>query len=69
MGRNMANDLAARIQAEISSVESEMDGQKKLLKDCENVDRWDLEVKLRSLRIRLDELNENLSKCSPESFH
>ena len=61
----MANDLAARIKAEISLVEAEMEGQKHLLKDCENVDLWDVEVKLRSLRIRLDELNENLLKCTP----
>ncbi len=61
----MANDLAARIKAEISLVEAEMEGQKYLLKDCENVDLWDVQVKLRSLRIRLDELNENLLKCTP----
>ena len=60
----MANDVAARIRAEIASVESEMDGEKKLLKDYENLDRWDVEVKLRSLRIRLDELKANLLKCS-----
>lgn len=66
MGRNMANELAARIRSEIASVESEMAGQKQLLKDCENVDRWDVEVKLRSLRTRLDELHANLLKCFPD---
>ena len=61
----MVNDLVTRIKAEIASVETEMEGQKHLLKDCENVDLWDEEVKLRSLRIRLDELNANLLKCAP----
>lgn len=42
-----------------------MAGPKQLLKDCEKVDRWDLEVKLRSLRIRLDELHANLLRCLP----
>jgi phage shock protein A len=62
----MANDLADRILTEIASVESEMEDQRqRLLKGSESLDRWDVEVKLRSLRIRLDELNANLLKCAP----
>lgn len=66
MGRNMVNDLAKRIRAEIASVETELNGQKQLLKDYEKVDLWEVEVKLRSLQIRLDELHANLLKCVPD---
>lgn len=66
MGRNMPNDLAARTRAEMACLEAEIDGQKRLLIDCEKVDLWAVDVKLRSLGVRLKELHETLLKPVPD---
>ena len=59
-GWSMGNELKQAIRAEIERVEAELDKQKAALKHCEQSEHWDIEVRMRSLRIRVDELYQNL---------
>lgn len=59
----MNKDLIERIRAEISIVEAAMDEQKRALEKSANADTWEMEVNMRSLGIRLTELQRNLQVC------
>jgi chaperonin cofactor prefoldin len=56
----MGSELIHAIRTEIERVEAELDKLKAALKHCEQSGHWDMEVRMRSLRIRLDELYQNL---------
>jgi hypothetical protein len=59
----MTDDLAQRIRSEIKTIEAEMKQQRTALKTCTLMQKWDLEVAVRALRVRLEELERNLQRC------
>ncbi|MDO9411365.1 MAG: hypothetical protein Q7T81_02165 [Pseudolabrys sp.] len=60
----MDDELAGRIRAEIKAIEGEMKERKAALKTCAQTEQWDIEVAMRALRVRLEELEHNLQSCA-----
>lgn len=56
----MDNELCRAIKNEINRVEAQLDEAKAESKHCRQSEQWDIEVQMRSLRIRLDDLNKNM---------